>query len=124
MHDGQLLRGRRILIVEDDFLVAHVVAEELADAGAETLGPIGWLDEALGFLGREGASVDAVVLDVNLHGQTSYPIADALAACGVAFVFVSGYGRETLDDAYREFPHCIKPFQAGQLVATLSRAVG
>lgn len=113
------LANLRILIVEDDFLVAQAVCAFLEDAGAVVAGPLGWLDEALEFVEREAASLDGAVLDVNLHGENSYAIADALASRNVRFVFVTGYGAEALDPAYRHYPRCEKPFDARKLLQAL-----
>ena len=77
------LKGRRILVVEDDYLVALTLVGILEQAGARVLGPIGTLDEAIAVVENDGKSFDAAVLDINLHGKKSYPVADALAARAV-----------------------------------------
>ncbi len=120
MSQARTLQGRRILIVEDEFLVAETLTELLEAAGAVVLGPIGRLDEALQFIERDGVTLDAAVLDINLHGQRSYPIADKLAARGIAFVFTTGYDGGALDEAYRGYPRCSKPFQPQALLAALA----
>ena len=102
-HAGAL-QGVRVLVVEDDFLLAETLTETLAEAGAVVLGPIGWLDEALAFVRQHGAELGGAVLDVNLHGQATYPVADLLLERGVRFVFVTGYDRGALEPAYRGFP--------------------
>jgi DNA-binding response OmpR family regulator len=116
------LEGRRILIVEDDYMVAEILSEILEEAGATVLGPIGWIADALAFIAGSGSTLDGVALDVNLHGRSSYPIADALVERGVGFVFVTGYDGDALDAAYRRFPRCEKPFQPRTIVAALSFA--
>jgi hypothetical protein len=88
--------------------------------GATVLGPLGWLDEAVVFLGRDSA-FDGTVLDVNLHGQSSYPIADALIERGVQFVFATGYNAEPLSEPYRAYPRCEKPLHKAALIAALAR---
>ena len=92
----------------------------LEDAGAIVLGPIGWLDEALSFISSNSAAFDAALLDVNLHGEASYPIADALIKRGIHFVFTTGYDSDALDEAYRSYLRCEKPFRAETLIAALS----
>ena len=82
------LAGRRILIVEDEALVAMLVEDALLDAGAEVIGPVATVAEALSLL--DTASPDAAVLDLNLAGETSTPVADVLAAQGVQSISVLG----------------------------------
>jgi DNA-binding response OmpR family regulator len=113
------LQGRKILVVEDDYLIAELIATFLKDAGAEVVGPMGWLDEAFAYTEGDGAPLDAVVLDVNLHGKKSYPLADLLAARKVRFLFVTGYGAEAVGDAYAHYPRCPKPFKRDVLIAAL-----
>lgn len=115
------LGGRRILVIEDEYLVAQIVVDLLEDAGAEVLGPIGWLEEALSFIEDVSNRFDAAVLDVNLHGKKSYPLADALARRAIPFTFATGYGREFIDEAYRDYPRCEKPLNQSVLVAALTR---
>lgn len=116
---GQLA-GARILVVEDDFLVGETILAMLEDEGAQVLGPIGSVDEALTWLADEANMLDRVVLDLNLHGLKSYPIADALAQRGVPFVFLTGYGKDALDEAHRIYPHRIKPVTRDVLLAALA----
>jgi hypothetical protein len=66
-------------------------------------------------------AIDAAVLDVNLNGQMSYPIADTLAARSVPFVFSTGYDKDTLLDSYRTFPVLQKPFHRSELSDTLAK---
>jgi two-component SAPR family response regulator len=120
MTRADALQGLQILIVEDDYLIAATLMEALQEAGARILGPLGQLDEALAFVRQHGAELGGVVLDLNLHGQTSYPIADALLEAGVRFVFVTGYDAGALDAAYRGYPRCEKPFQPEAIVAALA----
>jgi len=118
------LAGRRILVVEDEFLVAQVVVDLLEDAGAEVVGPIGWLEEALTFIEDDINQFDGAVLDVNLHGKKSYPLADALAKRAIHFTFATGYGSGVLEEPYRRFPRCEKPFTQRLLVAALTIGEG
>jgi CheY-like chemotaxis protein len=116
------LQGRRVLVIEDDFLVAQVLVDLLEDAGAEVVGPIGWLGEAVTFIQDDSHAFDCAVLDVNLHGEESYPVADALAARCVGFVFATGYDNGAIDHAYRRYPRCEKPFNQIKLIAALAAA--
>ncbi len=116
-----MLQGRRILVVEDDFLVAQTLSDALQELGATVVGPIGWAGEATLFVQRHSADFDSALLDVNLHGETSYPVADALAERRVRFVFMTGYGIEAIDEAYRHHPRCEKPVRMKLLLSALSR---
>ncbi len=124
MEDAAALRGRRILVIEDDYLVAQVLADLLEEAGAKVVGPIGWVDEAIAFIADNGATLDGAVLDVNLHGRKSYPIADALEGRGITFIFTTGYGADAVDSAYLRFPRCQKPFDQHALVTALAAHLG
>lgn len=119
-HDNAL-DGRKILVVEDDYLVAIALAEMLQAAGANVIGPLSDVQEALSFV-EAGNPVDAAILDVDLHGRRSYPVARALAARQIRFVFATGYGQETMDQAYRACPRVQKPFDVRDLVNALLRA--
>jgi CheY-like chemotaxis protein len=117
--DETALQGRRILVIEDDYWVAQLVIEILEDSGAEVVGPIGWIDEALEALEGLTGQFDGAVLDLNLHGAKSYPIADVLSANRIPFVFTTGYGLAGIDDPYTAYPRCSKPFNRKALVAAL-----
>jgi DNA-binding response OmpR family regulator len=117
------LQGRKILVVEDEYLIAMTLSDILEDAGVVVAGPIGRLEEALDYVNSEGSALDGAVLDVMLHGQTSYPIADSLLASGVKFVFVTGYNERALDVAYRNYPRCQKPFEPETILSTLTAAI-
>ncbi|MBR0653914.1 response regulator [Plastoroseomonas arctica] len=115
------LAGLRILVVEDDFFIAMDMAELLRSHGAEVLGPIGRVDEAVAFVEEHHGGLDAVVLDMNLHGLKTYPVADALIEQGVPFVFTTGYSADAVDLAYREHPRCEKPVNTKALLHALTR---
>lgn len=116
------LEGRHILVVEDDYLVALILVDLLEDAGARVVGPFGWVDEAIACIESGLQKLDGAVLDVNLHGRKSYPIADALAARSVGFVFATGYDGGVIERKYRNYPRCEKPFSPPDLVAALAAA--
>src|ERR1700691_4611087 len=110
---------RRILLVEDEIFVVWLLEDMLADLGCTVIGPASSVNQALAMIDTE--VIDAVVLDVNLNGQVSYPIADALAARGVPFVFSTGYDKDTLLDGYRTFSVLQKPFHRSELSNTLAK---
>jgi DNA-binding NtrC family response regulator len=110
---------RRILLVEDEMLVAWLLGDMLTELGCAVVGPASSVNQALAMIDAE--NIDAAVLDVNLNGQMSYPIADALAARGVPFLFSTGYHKDTLLDGYRTFPVLQKPFHRSILSDTLAK---
>lgn len=114
------LLGRRVLLVEDDAIISMLLEEMLADFGCDVVGTATRVEEALDVIGATTA-IDAVVLDVNLNGMRSDPIADALAACGIPFVFSTGYGGSGVVDAHRDRPVLQKPFNQQDLAAALAR---
>lgn len=116
---GNSLTGRRILVVEDDALIAMAVCDTLAESGASPLGPVASVRCALSALDERP---DAVLLDVNLRGQRSTEVARAAQAAGIAFVLLTGYSRGQLDDpAFDEAPLLPKPVDHTQLIQLLAR---
>lgn len=112
------LEGVRVLIVEDEYLVAALIEDMLKSAGCVVSGPIPRLAEALDAAGRE--TCDVAVLDVNLAGQRIYPVADILSRRNVPFVFLTGYASGVLPGEYAERPRLCKPFKMADLLGTLS----
>lgn len=116
------LSGRRVLVVEDEMLVALFIADALAGAGCEVVGMTARIDEALALI--DDGSVDMAVLDVNLgRGCTSFPIADALATRDIPFLFSTGYGAQPLGQSYPDRSVLTKPFREEELVRALSDLV-
>ncbi len=113
--------GRRVLVVEDEPLVAAEIAAILTDAGFEVLGPVGTVGQALALLERQGC--DAALLDTNLGNETSEPIAGALIDLGKPFVIVSGCSREQLPQSLRTAPLIQKPPRPSLLEAELRRCL-
>lgn len=110
----------RILVVEDEAMVAMLVEDQLLEAGASVLGPAPSLAAALALLDRaEGC--DAAVLDVNLRGESVVPLADALVRRGVPFLFMTGYGDTDGLGPYARMPVLAKPFDPLELVVVLAR---
>ena len=114
------LAGRRILVVEDEMLVLMHLETALSDLGC-TATSVGTADAALKVL--DDASFDAAMLDVNLRGEKSYPVADALARRGIPFVFSTGYGHHGDRPDFADRPVLRKPYLKGHLVAALSALV-
>jgi CheY-like chemotaxis protein len=116
---NSVLSGRRVLVVEDEMIVAWLLEDILSDLGCAVVGPAASVKQALAMVGAE--AIDAAVLDVNLDGEMSYPVADALAARGVPFVFSTGYDKDRLLDGYRTFPVLQKPFHQSELGDILAK---
>src|SRR6202140_1635700 len=111
--------ARRVLVVEDEMIVAWLLEDILSDLGCAVVGPAASVKQGLAMIGAE--VIDAAVLDVNLDGEMSYPVADALAARGVPFVFSTGYDKDRLLDGYRVFPVLQKPFHRSELSDILAK---
>jgi CheY-like chemotaxis protein len=117
------LKGRRILVVEDEMMIAMLVGDMLEDLGCLVVGPAHALDAALA-LARTESALDAALLDVNLAGQPVFEVADALRAIGVPAIFSTGYGEAGLRDIDHGAPVLQKPFLAGDLKRALDEALG
>jgi CheY-like chemotaxis protein len=115
-HTG--LENRRILIVEDENLIAIVIEDTLQSAGCITLGPVGKLDAAVLMATEE--QIDAAVLDVTIRGGQVFPVADVLIQRNIPFVFASGYGDWALPEAFRGMPRLSKPYTPDELEAALA----
>lgn len=113
------LAGTRVLLVEDETLVAMLLEEGLAELGCDIVGPIGRIDTAKQAVGAE--RLDCAVLDINLRGQAVYPVAEMLVERAVPFCFVTGYGGHEIAARYAERPVLRKPFSSSELAAVLDR---
>jgi len=112
------LEGVRVLVVEDEYLVAALIEQILESAGCIVMGPVARVPEALDAVDHD--DYDAAVLDVNLAGERINPVADALSERDVPFMFVTGYGASALPREYAERPHIGKPFRIAELLGMLS----
>ena len=110
---SKVLTGQRILVVEDEMLVLMETEDMLADLGCDFVIAAATNEQALALI--EAQHFDAALLDLNLNGVRSYPVADALAASGVPFAFATGYGRHGLRDGDRERPLLVKPYECAAL---------
>lgn len=115
---GAALAGRRVLVVEDEYFLADDMAQALQKLGAEVIGPVPTRDKAMALL-SSGERIDAAVLDINLKGQTVFPVADALKERGIPFVFTTGYTESTVPPTYRDAPRWEKPFNPQDLANAL-----
>ena len=113
------LDSRRILVAEDEYAIASAITEVLAEAGAEVLGPVPTIARALR-LAMALDRLDGALLDVNLRGEAIWPVVDALRARGVPVVLATGYGSDTIPQAYACLPRCEKPATGRELVRSLA----
>ncbi|MDP8921195.1 MAG: response regulator [Pseudomonadota bacterium] len=113
-HDGapvlSSLQGRRVLVVEDEYMLAQELREGLERQGAEVIGPVPTVAEAMELL-RQGPAPDIAILDINLQGEMVYPVADALRAQGIPFLFATGYEPWAIPEAYKDVPRAEKPVE-------------
>jgi CheY-like chemotaxis protein len=117
----RLLEGLNVLVVEDNLLLAEVTKILLEDSGCRVVGPAGWLQRGLELAQAE--PLDGAVLDINLHGEMSFAIAEVLRARGVPFVFVTGYeDRGIVPMAYRSAPRLDKPVADEHLIGAMVAA--
>ena len=107
----------RILVIEDEMLIAALLEDMLADLGHEVVGPVTRLNEALAAVARE--DFDIAILDLHLNGQSAYSVADVLIERGIPFAFAKGYGANGLPQKYRGRPVLQKPFAREDLQRTL-----
>lgn len=116
------LEGKRILVVEDEPLLAMDIAGQLEDAGAHVVGPAADVAEALGLI--EKYRFDAALLDANLDGAPVDAIAAALSRAKAPFAFMSGYGRDSLPAGFADAKLLPKPFNGGELLEVAGKLVG
>ena len=112
------LKGRRVLIVEDEVMVAMLIEDMLTDLGCVVAGSATTLEDAMRL--ATVAAFDCALLDVNLRGQPIFPLVDLLRARGVPFAFATGYGDAELRSADRAAPILSKPFREDDLARVLA----
>jgi DNA-binding response OmpR family regulator len=112
--------AHRILIVEDETMIAMMVEDFLEELGWDVVGWAGETERAL-VMARD-ADIDAALLDVNLSGQDTFAVADVLIQRCIPFVFATGYGTDGLADRFRGVPTLTKPFRRDELDRALRRA--
>jgi DNA-binding NarL/FixJ family response regulator len=115
------LNGLRVLLVEDEAITAYYLELLLVKAGCEVIGPIQTLARAMDQVAVE--QFDAVLLDVNLNGEWSYPIADVLLRRGLPFLFMTAYGSSQLPEPYRSLTCCQKSWGPDRLLEALALVV-
>lgn len=116
------LRGRRVLVVEDDYVIASDLAFTLEDEGVQVIGPAPSVKDALKLIAE--VDLDGATLDINLGKEVSYPIADELTMRGVPFIFITGYDIIVVPTAYADVPRLEKPIKAKALTQLLASRIG
>jgi CheY-like chemotaxis protein len=115
------IKAKRILVVEDELMIRMLLEDMLTELGYTITVAATRLDEALD--AARNADFDIAILDVNINGEPISPVADALAARRMPFVFATGYGEQGLPDIYRDRPTLKKPFQLDSLKLVLRSAL-
>lgn len=118
--DDKPLSGCRILIVEDDYLLAQTIVDTVEGAGAKAVGPFARMIEALEGMTVLGA-VDGAILDIGLGDETSYPLAEALQTTGIPFIFLTGTERLKLPARFERTGHLLKPHTETALIEALAK---
>lgn len=113
--DTAKLRGLNLLVVEDAFLVAIDICAQLEACGCKVTGPVARLEPALEVARTE--SIEGGVLDVNLAGELSFPVASALEARHLPYVFLTGYDDDSIfPPEFQDVPRLSKPFSQSDLI--------
>jgi DNA-binding response OmpR family regulator len=110
---------RRVLVVEDEMMIAMMLEDMLADMGHEVVGVAPNLKTAL--VMAQGEQFDVAILDINLAGERSFPVAEVLRTRGLPFLFATGYGTLGLEDPFREVHTLKKPFQMTDLARAIDK---
>lgn len=110
--------GASILVVEDEYFIARELVFALHHHGLKVIGPVAEIGEALALV-ASGRQIDGAILDINLHNETIFPLADLLRERSIPFVFATGYDQNAIPDAYADVPRWQKPFEYEQLVNAL-----
>ena len=114
----QTAKSLRILLIEDESMVAMLMEDMLADLGHEVCATAADMAQAVQM--ATTGSFDLAIIDVNLDGQPSYPVAELLASRGIPFAFATGYGRGGLEGNFAGTPALAKPFIEADLQKLLS----
>jgi DNA-binding response OmpR family regulator len=113
------LEGLRVLLIEDESLVAELIVDILETAGCAVIGPFARIDPALRAAAEE--TFDAALLDLDLAGVSTFPVAAFLASRNLPFIFLTGFGKGALQGEYAGHPIIAKPFKSQNLLDMLTR---
>ena len=118
------LEGLRVLLVEDETLVAMLLEDMLGDLGCEVVATASRVPQAVQIARDPGQAFDVAILDVNVAGETITPVAQALSERPTPFVFATGYGESGVPEAFRGRPVLQKPFSLADVQVRLREAAG
>ncbi|HYZ63873.1 MAG TPA: response regulator [Acetobacteraceae bacterium] len=113
--------NQRVLLLEDEYFIADDMARALTASGVEVVGPVATVGAAMELIARSDR-LDGAVLDINLRGETVYPVAEALEARGVPFIFATGYDEATIPPRFAGVRRCEKPVDPGRVAKALFRS--
>ena len=113
--------SQRVLVVEDEWLIATLLEEMLAELGHDVVATVATVDKALAVV--DGGRFDLALIDMNLNGQSARGVADRLSERGIPFACTTGYGRSDLDERFRDRPILHKPFELRDLEAVIAEAL-
>lgn len=117
-----ILRNRRVLLVEDEYVIAMDLRAELENAGAVVVGPVGHVDAAIEMV-TSGADLDGAILDINLRGRMVYPVADLLVRRSVPVIFATGYDDIAIPRRFKSVPRCEKPCNVDSIREAMASAL-
>jgi CheY-like chemotaxis protein len=120
-NENSAMSSLQILVVEDESMVAMMIEDMLEDLGHKVIATSGRMPDASKLVAD--ASADLAILDVNLNGEETYPLADSLAARAIPFIFATGYGSSGIKAEWSGVPVLQKPFQSRELAEAINRAV-
>ena len=110
----QRLKGCRVLIIEDEYLLADDLERVLRDDGAEVIGPVGRRSEAMRLIDCDG--FDIAIIDLNLRDESAYPLAEELERQGIPFIFATGYASAMIPERYSHILRWEKPYELDGIV--------
>lgn len=113
-----LLRGKTVLVMEDEYFIADDIALALARIGADVVGPFGHIEHGIARL-KQKPKIDLAVLDINLNGAKVFDLAAELQDTDVPFIFATGYGYGFVPERFANVPRWEKPFDIAALVKAL-----
>jgi len=120
-NENTAMSSLQILVVEDESMVAMMIEDMLEDLGHKVIATSCRMPDASKLVAD--ASADLAILDVNLNGEETYPLADSLAARAIPFIFATGYGSSGIKAEWSGVPVLQKPFQSRELAEAINRAV-